>query len=1043
MSWSVPLLAVAWLGAASQAQNPDPRAGRDGLRLDGLWEIRVVEGGNAPAGETWRPIYVPSAFETVLGNDFDGVAEYRKRFRLPAPRENERVYARFAAVMTEARVFFNEVEVGTHLGGWTPFRCPLPRAAFRDGEQELRVVVDEKVGHNTQGFLPAIQPHFGGIWQSVEVVRLGASALDPDAVEVRTSWAGGRPRIRVTWPSRAGALRLTLRDGERVLLEKALSCQAERPSTERTAMVTAPVRSWSPADPAIYRLELASDGDRLERDVAFRSIEVDGRNIRLNGKPLHVRGVLHWGFGPPRLAPNPPASVWRDEMRWAKACGFNMIKACLWVPPPSFFAVALEEGMLVWQEYPTWHPDFSPKHRDALLAEYREFFELDRGRAPVVVRSLTCETGRGADPKVVEELYATCKRVTGAKLVEDDSSWISWNRFHDFYDDHPYGNCGPWLSRLRGFDDYIEKHGAKPFLLGEAIAADTWIELGRLERLLAGRSLWWKPYALPSMRAFETRVEAALGKEAAGRLVPDSMRYAMAARKYQIESFRRVLPEAGYVASVMRDFMRARMGFFDDLGRAKWGPGEFSWHGEHMLVLDDPRPIRSLSFGVVQTFQPSLRVAGDVRGLGKRVLGLRTRTERWQDGGWQPEIGADSRWKRVLEPESPLLSKPISFGIWDGAVPRGEALRRCRVSVELEGVARNAWTFYSPPALGGTDTDDLPQSVKIARDVTPELLAWVENGGRLLLLPGGRGGLKSQGLWFLQGAPFAPVEHPLFERVPRDLLFDLQPLDFDGPLFRLTRLARGFDVVLGFWDTHDEHEKVQELAFLLEARAGKGRVLACSLNLDLAPEPAFDRAASARPNPARAWLRRALLSHLLRGPAPRAVLTDGLLAAWKSACAAEKVELGGTWLLKPDPEDAGRAAGWMRVELDDADWIKSRAGAHWEVAGLPHYTGIAWYRKRFAPPQTWRQGRPLHAIFDGVDDSYVLFVNGKRVAAFGDPETKETVWLVRTHVDIGPFLQPGSNLMALRVVDHQGAGGLHRKVWLSTGAPSTEELVNK
>jgi hypothetical protein len=25
-------------------------------------------------------------------------------------------------------------------------------------------------------------------------------------------------------------------------------------------------------------------------------------------------------------------------------------------------------------------------------------------------------------------------------LVEDDSSWIGWNRMHDFYDDHPYGN---------------------------------------------------------------------------------------------------------------------------------------------------------------------------------------------------------------------------------------------------------------------------------------------------------------------------------------------------------------------------------------------------------------------------------------------------------------------------------------------------------------------------------------------------------------------------------------------------------------------------
>ena len=59
-------------------------------------------------------------------------------------------------------------------------------------------------------------------------------------------------------------------------------------------------------------------------------------------------------------------------------------------------------------------------------------------------------------------------------LVEDDSSWIEWNRIADFYDDHPYGNNHTWVQTLQGLNEYILAHGLKPLVLGESISADTW-----------------------------------------------------------------------------------------------------------------------------------------------------------------------------------------------------------------------------------------------------------------------------------------------------------------------------------------------------------------------------------------------------------------------------------------------------------------------------------------------------------------------------------------------------------------------------------------
>ncbi|MGA0061274.1 MAG: hypothetical protein ACO3RU_17005, partial [Planctomycetota bacterium] len=72
--------------------------------------------------------------------------------------------------------------------------------------------------------------------------------------------------------------------------------------------------------------------------------------------------------------------------------------------------------------------------------------------------------------------------------------------------------------------------------------------------------------------------------------------------------------------------------------------------------------------------------------------------------------------------------------------------------------------------------------------------------------------------------------------------------------------------------------------------------------------------------------------------------------------------------------------------------------------------------------------------FEGVDDSYRLYLDGREIARHGDPETGETVWLIRTTADLTPHVVPGkTHSLVLRVVDHNGAGGLHRPVWMTNG----------
>jgi hypothetical protein len=315
--------------------------------------------------------------------------------------------------------------------------------------------------------------------------------------------------------------------------------------------------------------------------------------LTLNGKPLGIRGVLNWGYYPPRHDPNAGDAAFRDELRAARALGFNLMKFCLWVPPRRYFELCDEEGFLAWMEYPTWHPDLSKKRLDELKTEFTEFFARDRNHPSVVLRSLTCETGPSADLAVIKGLYDLAHRMVPGCLVEDDSSWISWNRVNDFYDDHPYGNNHTWVKTLADLNEYVDRRQAKPLLLGEAIAADTWTDPEPIRRRVGRERPFWVPGFLDANSAWIERMKAVAGAGGLDRLGPDSFRAALLMRKYQIETYRREVPEGGYVVSVIRDFPLAAMGLLDYMGRSKWDAEAWKWHGDTMLVLRTAEDRRS------------------------------------------------------------------------------------------------------------------------------------------------------------------------------------------------------------------------------------------------------------------------------------------------------------------------------------------------------------------------------------------------------------------------------------------------------------------
>ncbi len=136
------------------------------------------------------------------------------------------------------------------------------------------------------------------------------------------------------------------------------------------------------------------------------------------------------------------------------------------------------------------------------------------------------------------------------------------------------------------------------------------------------------------------------------------------------------------------------------------------------------------------------------------------------------------------------------------------------------------------------------------------------------------------------------------------------------------------------------------------------------------------------------------------------------------------------WRFRTDPGDEGLPAGWQGSGFDDSDWELLRTGSTWEEQGHQGYDGVAWYRTRVQIPADWEGSPRIRLVASGVDDEYAVYVNGAHAGQFGQPPDR-SVFGWRTYTRLGPLLRYGEeNVIAIRVVDWGGGGGLWRDVAL-------------
>ena len=130
---------------------------------------------------------------------------------------------------------------------------------------------------------------------------------------------------------------------------------------------------WSEFTPILYTRSIVYRGDTIPVTFGFRKIEVKGRDIMLNGRPIYVRGTVENCNFP--LTGYPPTDVesWKKIIQKCKDYGINTMRFHSYCPPEAAFIAADSLGFYLQPEGPSW-PNHGVKlnhgqHIDQYLTE--------------------------------------------------------------------------------------------------------------------------------------------------------------------------------------------------------------------------------------------------------------------------------------------------------------------------------------------------------------------------------------------------------------------------------------------------------------------------------------------------------------------------------------------------------------------------------------------------------------------------------------------------------------------------------------------------
>ena len=292
--------------------------------------------------------------------------------------------------------------------------------------------------------------------------------------------------------------------------------------THRVRLAVDDPHPWSAEDPYLYSLTITTPGEVITDRVGLREVEVTDAVVRLNGRPLTLRGVNRHDSDP-ATGPAIGLEHMRRDLRLMKEHNVNAVRSSHYPNDPRFYQLCDEYGLYVMSEADNeshgtqtrfladdswdnqvehWNEPIAdnPEWTDATVDRMQLCVHREKNRPSVIAWSAGNECSYGC---TLEAALRWVKGFDPTRLTHYESSYYRDSKRHyDYSCIDLYSRMYPGIEEIR---DYLDSDPDKPLLLVEYSHAmgngpgdleDYW-EIIRADERMCGGFVWeWCDHAV-------------------------------------------------------------------------------------------------------------------------------------------------------------------------------------------------------------------------------------------------------------------------------------------------------------------------------------------------------------------------------------------------------------------------------------------------------------------------------------------------------------------------------------------------------------------
>lgn len=453
------------------------------------WEFRSKDISGDSVNTIVTLPHTWNARDALLGFDYyRGKGEYSKIITIDKTFKGKRVFLKFMGVQSVADVYFNEIHLGQHRGGYSAFVFEATPYIRFDSANKIRVVADNS---RYDDILPLGGDFniYGGIYRPVQLLITNEACITPldfgssgvylKQKEVSSEEAKIEAEIVISngnSDEKKILVSTTVFDNKG--LKVALYQQVDTFPPGITKIINQPLSILKPHlwngrnDPYMYncKVQILINGvitDEINQPLGLRFFEVTADNgFFLNGKSLKLHGVSRHQ-DKEEVASALSASDHKTDIKLILEMGANAIRLSHYQHDDYFYSLCDSSGLVVWSEIPfvgslmggytnsdAFHENAKQQLIELIRQNYNHpsicfwgiFNELSNPgkNSPFEIVTALNELARKEDP---------FRLTTAATFLSDKdklnfiTSVVAWNKYFGWYYGNP-GMLGKWADKL-------------------------------------------------------------------------------------------------------------------------------------------------------------------------------------------------------------------------------------------------------------------------------------------------------------------------------------------------------------------------------------------------------------------------------------------------------------------------------------------------------------------------------------------------------------------------------------------------------------------